>query len=178
MIRKNLARLTVGLALVFAIAGAAGLAASAKAEAAPSPLRIVAADQADHCANKAGTFFGLKPWYYYMGNELGTPRHGDTGADRCSVECFNIFMQNSPNACGETKSDLPGIALVVIDDLLRVAGLVAIFFVILGAFQYVASRGNAERAASAQSTIIAALTGLAISLVAVAFISFLGSRLS
>jgi hypothetical protein len=49
--------------------------------------------------------------------------------------------------------------------------------VLIGAFQYVGSRGNAERTASAQSTIISALTGLAVALVAVAFVAFLGNRL-
>lgn len=170
-----------GFALLCAVAGAHFLG-SQQASAAPLPAHIVAAaDRADFCdkkANGGGGFFGLKPWYYYMPNELGVPQHGDTGADKCGVRCFNIFVQAQKNECGETKSDIPGVILVIIDDLLRIGGLVAIAFIILGAFQYVASRGNSERTASAQSTIIAALTGLAITLVAVAFVSFLGNRLN
>jgi hypothetical protein len=173
-----------GLLLLAALLGVQ-FAASQRASAAPSaPVRIVAAaDRADACntkANGATGFFGLKPWYYYMDEELGQPKHGDTPADACGVRCFNIFVQGSstPNECGQTKSDIPGIILVVIDDLLRIGGLVAVAFVIIGAFQYVSSRGNSERTAAAQSTIMSALVGLIITLVAVAVISFLGNRLT
>jgi hypothetical protein len=161
-------KLLLGLVLLAGLTAGGGALLNTKASALAIPAPVIVADQADACTKG---FFGLRPWYYYMGNELD---------NKCGVKCFNIFVQaqGNPNECGETKSDIPGIALAIIDDLLRVAGLVAIFFVIMGAFEYVASRGNAERAASAQSTILAALTGLAISLVAVAFISFLGNRLS
>jgi len=144
--------------------------------AAPLPASTTLfADITDQC-NSTG-FLGLKPWYHYMQDELGVPKHGKVPADPCGVRCFNIFVQAQPNECGQTQSDIPGIVLVVIDDLLRIAGLAAIAFIIIGAFQYVASRGNAERTAQAQSTIISALTGLAVALVAVAFVSFLGKRL-
>jgi len=170
-------------AVLFAAAAGVMLAGSQPAAAAP-PVQFLAADQADICNTKANGkngFFGLKPWYYYMDKELGEP-FGSKGskapADPCGVRCFNIFEQANPNACGQKKSDLPGIGLVIIDNLLRVGGLVAVAFVIIGSFQYVASRGNSERTSSAQSTIISALTGLAITLVAVALVSFLGNRLS
>ena len=171
-LRRGILLSLLGFSVVFG----AQFIASHQASAAAPPLQIVASsDRADTCTK--GSFFGLKPWFYYMGDELGQPKHGDTAADKCGVHCFNIFVQDVANECGQTRSDVPGILLAIIDDLLRVAGLVAIAFIIIGAFQYVASRGNSERTASAQSTIISALTGLAITLVAVAFVSFLGNRL-
>jgi hypothetical protein len=138
------------------------------------PDRTIAAS-ADYCDKKANGplgFFGLEPWYHFMpDSELGT--HGEP----CAVKCFNIFVQAEKNECGETASDIPGVILVVIDDLLRIAALVAVAYIIIGSFEYAGSRGNSERASSAQSTIISALTGLAIALVAVALISFLGNQL-
>jgi hypothetical protein len=112
-----------------------------------------------------------------MQDELGVPKRGDQPADNCGVLCFNIIQQAQANVCGQTHSDVPGIILALVDNLLRVAGLVAVFFILKGSFEYVGSRGNAERTAGAQSTNIAALTGLAVSLVAVGLISFLGNRL-
>lgn len=128
-------------------------------------------------------FFGLEPWYQYIGGEL------DTSSGSCEVKCFNILDQGvipegQPNAgkpnkneCGQVKSDVPMVILAVIDDLLRIAALVAIGFVLYGAFRYTASQGNPEQTAQAQSTIINALIGLAIATVAIAFVSFLGSKL-
>ncbi len=146
------------------------------AAAAALPAPVTVADITDQC-NKG--FLGLKPWYYFMPKELGVPAKGNLQKDDCGIRCFNLFPQDAhkPNECGQTQSDIPGIALVLIDNLLRIAGLVAVAFIIIGAFQYVASRGNAERTAQAQSTIINALTGLIIALVAVAFVSFLGKSL-
>ena len=107
-------------------------------------------------------FLGLRPWYYYLPKER---------FEGCNVKDFILL----PGA--DDKSDIPLILLAIVDDLLRIAALVAIGFVILGAFRLIASQGNPEDAAKAQSTIINALIGLAIAIVAAAFVSFLGSRL-
>jgi hypothetical protein len=162
----------LGAVLICAVALGVSFLGSQRAAAAPlAPVTIVA-DTADACANKAnpGGFFGLEPWYAFMPDELSAPPN-------CDVKCFNIFIQNQANECGQKGSDIPGVLLAVVDDLLRISGLVAIAFIIMGAFQYVASRGNPEKTAQAQSTIISALTGLAVALVAVALVSFIGSQL-
>jgi hypothetical protein len=148
---------------------------SGRAAALPAYVPTAVANDVTKCNQ---SFFGLKPWYAYMPDtEIGVPKVGDAPSDPCGIRCFNIFVQKQANDCGETASDVPGVVLAIIDDLLRIAGLVAVVFVLIGAFQYVGSRGNAERTASAQSTIISALTGLAVALVAVAFVAFLGNRL-
>lgn len=160
----------------------ASLTGGQRAAAAPltAPTTTVA-DITDTCNHS--NFFGLEPWYHFMPDELGEPEVTVNGkvvvpADPCAVRCFNLLVQDQPNECGQKASDVPGVILAIIDDLLRIAGLVAVAFIIVGAFQYVASRGNAERTAAAQSTIISALTGLAVSLIAVALVSFIGNTLS
>lgn len=153
-----------------------GSFAAVSGTASAAPVSKVVASAADNC-DKSG-FFGLEPWYHFMpDSEIGVGKIGATPVDKCGIKCFNIFPQSQPNECGETDSDVPGVILAIIDDLLRIAALAAVAFIIMGAFQFVGSRGNSERTAAAQSTIINALTGLAVALVAVALVSFLGSQL-
>lgn len=106
-------------------------------------------------------FFGLVPWYHYL------------PADRfegCEVKDFRFLGSG-------TNSDVPLVLLAVVDDLLRIAGIVAVAFVIVGAIKYVTSQGNPEATANAQSTIVNALIGLVVALVAIGFVSFVGDRL-
>ena len=166
---QNITKLKIslfGIILICAMTLGISLSLNQRAAAAPLHVPVVVADVTDACS---GGFFGLEPWYHFMPKELNPD---------CSINCFNILDQSTANECGQQSSDIPGVLLAVIDDLLRVAGLVAVAFIIVGSFQFVASRGNSERAAQAQGTVISALTGLAVALVAVAFISFIGSRLT
>lgn len=121
-------------------------------------------------------FFGLKPWYQYLDHSFSTSI-SDMQDDPCTIKCFNIFNEKRANPCGGKSSDVPAVLLVIIDDLLRVAGMVAVAFVLVGAFQYAYSQGEPDKTASAQSSIVNALIGLAVALVAIAFVSFIGNRL-
>ena len=114
-------------------------------------------------ASCSTSFLGLKPWYAYL--KLNP-------APDCSIKSFNLLPK------GRTPSDVPLVFLAVIDDLMRLAGLVAVVFVIYGGVQYVTSQGNPEDASRAQSTIQNALIGLAVAIIAVLAVSFLGTRLS
>lgn len=163
--------LLMTMAVLIAVGTGSGMLAGRAAAAISVPVPTVIA------RNCTSGFFGLEPWYHFMPDELGVPKRGDTPADPCAVRCFNIFNQAQANACGQKASDIPGVFLALIDDLLRISGLVAVFFVLKGSFEYVGSRGNAERTASAQATIMAALTGLAVSIAAVALVSYLGHQL-
>ena len=108
-------------------------------------------------------FFGLRPWYFYIDDS----KH----FKGCDVVSFRFF----PNA--HNPSDIPLVLLAIIDDLLRVAGLIAVIFVIIGAIRFITSQGNPEDASKAQATVINALVGLAIAIVSVAFVTFLGHKL-
>jgi hypothetical protein len=141
---------------------------------AASPTQTVASCKQD--------FFGLEPWYQYMGVELVPNGSSSPPFDSCEIKCFNVFdsghgVGQPANTCGQTKSDIPLILLAVIDDLLRISGLTAVAFVIYGAFQYVGSQGNSEVTAKAQSMVINALIGLAIASVAVVVVNFIGNNI-
>lgn len=111
---------------------------------------------------KISDFLGLEPWYRYL------PKNDFDG---CTIKHFQFF----PNAAGQ--ADLPLVLLAVVDDMLRIAGIVAVSFVIVGAFRYVASQGNPEETGRAQSTIINALIGTAVAITATVFVNFLGQSL-
>lgn len=108
------------------------------------------------------SFFGLYPWYYYL------PKND---FQNCSIQNFTFLP------IGNTQSDVPLVLLAVVDDLLRVAGLVAIGFIIYGGYQYVGSQGSPEKTSRAQNTITDALIGLAVAIVAISAVSFLGKKL-
>lgn len=113
------------------------------------------------CAYPA--FFGLKPWYYYLETDKA-----------CNVINFRVLYRDS---AGKGNSDFLPVALVIVDDLLRIAGFVAIGYIIYGGILYVTSQGSPDQTGKAQNTILNALIGLVISIAAVAFVSFVGSRI-
>jgi hypothetical protein len=105
------------------------------------------------------------PWYQYL-------KVGKDSTGSCGIKSFNLLPG------GGQSSDVPLILLAIVDDMVRLAGLVAVIFVIMGGVQYATSQGNPDATAKAQSTIINALIGLAIAIIAVAFVTFLGNALT
>lgn len=102
------------------------------------------------------SFFGIPPWYQYLevrARDLCAPR----------IEGIN---------------DIWLIGLAFIEIVTRFAVLVAVAFVIYGGIKYSASRGNADKVENAKSTIIDAITGLVIAIVATAAVSFIGRQFS
>lgn len=110
-------------------------------------------------------FFGLPGWYEYM---------------RMDANCRVIF-NSAPNGGAPTAADFFGafvlIGLAIIDMLLRIGGIVAVAFVIYGGIQYVTSQGESDKTAKARGTIINALIGMAICMISVALVSFVGKRI-
>jgi hypothetical protein len=171
--RRTLFLTLLSLLTIANIALVSHVAAGPAVNSQATPVQTITAPTSDACKKD---FLGLKPWFYYLNREFSS-KSAPKAATTCDIKCFNIFVQTTPNECGKTNSDIPGVLLAVIDDLLRLAGLIALAFIFVGAFKYVTSQGNPDDTASAQSTLVNAFTGLAISVVAVAFVSFIASRL-
>ncbi len=121
-------------------------------------FHLVAAQSANGACTEP-SFFGLIPWYHYLNVDK-----------TCNIKDFKVLQTNG-------TGDVPLILLAVVDDLLRLAGLIAVGFVIYGAIQYITSQGEPEKTGKAQSTITNALIGLAVSIIAVSAVSYLGGRL-
>jgi hypothetical protein len=62
--------------------------------------------------------------------------------------------------------------------MLRLAGLVATAFIVVGGVKYITSQGEPESAKNAKSTIINSLIGLMLVLLSVGIVNFVGNRLS
>ncbi len=126
----------------------------------------------------AHNFLGLKPWFAYL------PKEGIDSAgkkinmfdENCQVVGFHFLPDGT--AQGSNRSHLPAVLLVIADDLLRIAGLVAVAYVIVGGVKYITSQGEPDKTKQAKDSIINALIGLAIAIVAAAVVSYIGNKLS
>lgn len=110
------------------------------------------------------TFFGLPTWYKYIKTATITNPDGTTS---CSFSNFTFWPPDN----------FLLVLLAVFDMLLIVGGIVAVVFVIIGGVQYVTSQGEPENTKHARGTIINALIGLAITIVAASLVNYLGTTL-
>jgi len=69
------------------------------------------------------------------------------------------------------------IVLAVAEDLIRVAALVAVGYIMYGGIQYMTSGGSPDATKKAQNTIINSLIGLVIAILATSIVSFIGHQL-
>lgn len=119
-------------------------------------ISLFAADAAS-CSK---SIFGLKTWFAYFPSTAFNPD--------CSIKSFDALGG---------QSGFLLIALAILDDLIRVAALVAVGYVIAGGFQYITSQGSPDMTKKAQQTIINALIGVALAVIAASVVAFLGNKL-
>ena len=117
------------------------------------------------------TFFGIPPWYHYLVAAGRMATHADSSTGIVSCDLVGDFQW-------QNGGDLVLIILGILDIVLRLAGLVAVGFIIYGGIQYVTSQGEPDKTKDAQQTIINALVGLVIAMLATAFVSFVGNSLT
>jgi hypothetical protein len=115
------------------------------------------------------SFLGLETWFHYL-----------------PASVFDLKDPKSPTYCAITgdgfnvigaNSSFLLIGLAILDDLIRIAGLVAVGYVIYGGIQYVTSQGSPDATSKAQQTIINALIGVAVAILAASIVGFIGSKL-
>ncbi len=111
------------------------------------------------CADKL--FLGLVPWYHYL--------HVQMEKGVCTVTDFTVLGGHSSFLL---------VALALIDDMLRVAGLLAVAFMIFAGIQFIMSNGDPQAAAKARTGAFNALIGLAIAMVSISFVAYLGNQAS
>lgn len=154
------------------------------------------------CTPNDNTFLGLVPWYEYLKGDFQEV----SGTNYCGFHTsFNEVCVNNSQGQPElikitssssyqcTAQDVAnqkvvgvssagldviwGIGLAIFEDLLRIAGMVAVFFVIYGGVRYLTSQGSPEATKGAWETILNALIGLGIVIIAAASVSFIANRL-
>lgn len=120
------------------------------------------------CDSDKTGFFGLPKWYEYLPKvSRDLPAEFGGNASHTAQTC--IVQLNS-------LKDVWLIGAAVIEILLRLAVVVAIIFVIIGGVKYITSEGEPDKLSQALKTIISAVVGLAISIVAATVISFLAGK--
>lgn len=115
---------------------------------------------------KSSSIVMFPTWYEY----LSSGRTDSLG--RCTVPDAKI----TDPAAGVDFNGI-GILLIVlafIDIFLRIAGLVALGFIIYAGVRYTMSVGSPDKVQQAQGTLRDAIIGLVIAIVAVGIVSFLG----
>ena len=135
------------------------------------------------CGNQcsgSGSFLGFPTWYKYLdiGPEYITIEDKD-GNPVLTVEdpCAIIGPTHTDGSMDMAKaSTYVGIAVVEI--LLRIAVIAALGYVMYGGFRYITSQGESENTKSARQTMVNALIGLTISLIATALVAFLANQLT
>lgn len=80
-----------------------------------------------------------------------------------------------PN-CVKQNSDFLAMLGKVIDMFLILAGTVAVLFIIIGGFQYVASAGNPDSVFKAKNTVLYAVIGLIVVILSYAVVKFIVGR--
>lgn len=100
-----------------------------------------------------------------------------------------ITNNDHPDCTLKGPGDMPGakedrlgvyiwtIALNILEIMLQVVVYISAGFIIFGGYLYMVSGGDSSGITSAKNTILNAIIGLAISLIAVAIVSFISSRL-
>ena len=112
------------------------------------------------------SFFGLKPWFYYLDDSM-------FNKSTCQIENFSLLGDGNGK-----PSNLPAVILVIVDNLSRVAALVAVAYVVIGGIKYTTSNGEPESTKNAKDTIINALIGLVIAIIAAGIVSFIGNKIA
>ena len=75
-------------------------------------------------------------------------------------------------------TDIWLVVAAVIEILLRVAAIVAVAFIIYGGFSYTTSQGDPEATGRAKGTLVNALVGLAVAVMAAAVVSFIAKSIN
>lgn len=126
-------------------------------------------------------FLIFPTWYKYLDI-------GPDGNDPCAIigpvapaldEEGNPAFDDEGNPATEFdwEAGASRVGIAIVEILLRIATLAALGFVIYGGFRYITSQGEPDGTKSAKQTILNALIGLVISLLATGIVAFIANEL-
>lgn len=128
-----------------------------------SSANVYADDAPAAC--QAGGFFGFPAWYEYLDVTVD-----DQGG--CDVQAIRYSDEEESLNLGAT---IGAVLLAIVEILLRVAGIVAVGFVIYGGVSYTLSQGAPEKTAASKNIILNGLIGLVIASLAVVIVNLVGN---
>lgn len=91
-----------------------------------------------------------------------------------AIDCDDSqISQAVRDAAGCNKgSTLPGVIINILNAIIFVGGIIAAVFIVIGGFNYMTSAGDAGKVAKAKNTIIYALIGLVVCVLAFAIVNW------
>lgn len=118
---------------------------------------------------KKQQFLGILPkWYKYL----------DFAPDATTKRCEVMLggFRNQTTGVFNLNAFLP-VGLAIFEMILHLAAVVAVGYVVYGAFKYITSQGEPENTKNARETILNALIGLAIVAISSSVVAFIGNKL-
>jgi hypothetical protein len=104
-------------------------------------------------------------------------------ATACQKDCDNgnaaacMSVGAGKTAGSGTQTDLMGLIRNIINIILMVLGAVAVLMIVIGGIRYVTSNGEAAHVKSAKDTILYAVIGLIVAILAYAIVNFVITKL-
>lgn len=91
-----------------------------------------------------------------------------------AINVFSGACQGNSNAevCKAKNDSINPLVQTIINTLLFAVGIIAVIMIIVGGIRYVTSNGDSGQIASAKNTIMYAVIGLIVSLMAFAIVNF------
>jgi len=86
--------------------------------------------------------------------------------------CAGVNAPNSSTTCADETTSVGSLVNTIINIISWIVGIAAILMVIVGGFRYVVSGGDSTATSSARNTILYALVGLAVAVIAQILIHF------
>lgn len=99
----------------------------------------------------------------------GTSSASNAVGDPCDS---TVEAVRKANGCDGSKNALPGIVENIIEAIILVMGIVAVIAIVYGGVQYMTSTGNTDKIQKAKHTILYAVIGLIICVLAYAIVNF------
>lgn len=98
------------------------------------------------------------------------PAYAD--ADICTMENVSQSVRDASGCSDGKVKPLPDVVIYIINIAIGLSSLVAVIFIIVGGFNYMTSTGESTKIEKAKKTIIHAVIGLIICILAFAIVNF------
>ena len=118
------------------------------------------------CLALVANLFALAPTVSALGEPIVVPKTSDS-------------IQNGIDIISGGKNDLTieKIIVTVVNTMMFLIGALSVIMIIYGAFRYVTSAGDAKQVESAKNTILYAVIGIIVALLAVAIVNFVTKKI-
>ncbi len=95
-------------------------------------------------------------------------------ADSCSnpTDCIQQGVSGVGGGSSANQNDLKNFIKTIVDVLLFLLGAIAVIMIIIGGIRYTTSNGDSSQVTSAKNTILYAVVGLVVAILAYAIVNF------